>query len=140
MLLPLECCYIWHNVTIEDGCELKNAIVCDGVILKAGAVLEPGVVLSFKLVIGEKFVVPSYSKVSLLRQPINQDSDDEELNHTDGSSIEEGNVILEINSLRLAYNMTPLDCAAALFYSLMKLAFHTKQNSTGELQCYGQVA
>ncbi|KAK1376175.1 eIF-2B GDP-GTP exchange factor subunit epsilon [Heracleum sosnowskyi] len=252
--VTIDGCYIWNNVTIEDGCELKHAIVCDGVILKAGAVLEPGVVLSFKVVIGEKFVVPSYSKVSLLRQPIMQDSDDEELNYTDGSSgiavntptadganmgslpemdacatsevgsngvgfiwlpteaeewrysvapipadklvaimlaadndpelptlddnilppfndsdsevadddsdsevadddeiadfekeveatflraveedVEEGNVILEINSLRLAYNMTPLACAGALFYSLMTLAFDMEHNSTSEL-------
>ncbi|GKV17273.1 hypothetical protein SLEP1_g27802 [Rubroshorea leprosula] len=61
--------YIWNNVTIEDGCELKHARVCDGVIIKSGAVLEPDVVSSFKVVVGPKFVVPAYSKVSLLPQP-----------------------------------------------------------------------
>lgn len=38
-----------------------------------------------QVVIGEQFVVPAYSKVSLLRQPINQDSD-EELEYADDSS------------------------------------------------------
>ena len=38
-----------------------------------------------QVVIGEQFVVPAYSKVSLLRQPINQDSD-KELEYADDSS------------------------------------------------------
>ncbi|EPS57518.1 hypothetical protein M569_17299, partial [Genlisea aurea] len=44
----IDGCYIWDKVTIEDGCKLKHAIVCDGVIMRSGAVLEAGVVLSFK--------------------------------------------------------------------------------------------
>ncbi|KAH9680328.1 eIF-2B GDP-GTP exchange factor subunit epsilon [Citrus sinensis] len=81
----IEGSYIWDNVIIEDGCELRHVIVCDGVIMKAGAVLKPGVVLSFKVVIGERFVVPAYSKVSLLQQPTVHDSD-EELEYADNSS------------------------------------------------------
>ncbi|XP_050225237.1 uncharacterized protein LOC126674774 [Mercurialis annua] len=77
--------YIWDDVTIEDGCQLRHAIVCDGVIIKLGAVLEPGVVLSFKVVIGQQFVVPAYSKVSLLPQPTAQDSD-EELEYADNNN------------------------------------------------------
>ncbi|KAK3023676.1 hypothetical protein RJ639_043557 [Escallonia herrerae] len=87
--VSIEGCYIWHTVTIEDGCKLRHAIVCDGVLMKSGAILEPGGVLSFKVVIGQQFVVPAYSKVSLLRQPIKQDSD-EELEYADeGSGIVE---------------------------------------------------
>lgn len=226
--VTIDGCYIWNNVIVEDGCELKHAIVCDGVIVKAGASLQPGVVLSYKIVIGEQFVVPSYSKVSLLRQPIKQDSYDE-LDYTDDSSggvaddlaiangaitgnlgyngigfiwsinekvlaeewrhsmvpipadklvavmraaddnpeiltddsdsevanddetayfekeveetfiraVEEDAevyyVILEVNALRLSYNMTSLVCAGALFYSLMKFAFDTGHNSKCEL-------
>ncbi|KAJ8760715.1 hypothetical protein K2173_017784 [Erythroxylum novogranatense] len=85
--------YIWDKVTIEDGCELKHALVCDGVIIKSGAVLEPGVVLSFKVVIGQRFVVPAYSKVSLLPQPTKQDSD-EELEYADSSSGTGGSSIM----------------------------------------------
>ncbi|CAI9102454.1 OLC1v1000729C1 [Oldenlandia corymbosa var. corymbosa] len=77
--------YIWHDVTIEDGCVIKNALVCDGVIIKSGVILEPGVVLSYKVVVGQNFVVPAYSKVSLYQQPIKQDSD-EELEYADNSS------------------------------------------------------
>ncbi|PRQ24526.1 putative nucleotide-diphospho-sugar transferase [Rosa chinensis] len=83
--VSIEGSYIWDNVTIEDGCKLRHAIVCDGVIMKSGAVLESGVVLSFKVVIGQQFIVPSYSKVSLLQQPIKQDSD-EELEYADNST------------------------------------------------------
>ncbi|GLT59688.1 hypothetical protein SLA2020_324940 [Shorea laevis] len=83
--VSIEGSYIWNNVVIEDGCELKHAIVCDGVIMKSGAILEPGVVLSFKVVIGQKFVVPAYSNVSLFAQPTKQDSD-EELEYADSSS------------------------------------------------------
>ncbi|KAL3838343.1 hypothetical protein ACJIZ3_022934 [Penstemon smallii] len=83
--VSIDGCYIWDNVTIEDGCKLKHAIACDGVIIKSGAVLEAGVVLSFKVIIGQEFVVPAYSKVSLLEQPLKQDSD-EELEYADNSS------------------------------------------------------
>ncbi|CAI8593997.1 unnamed protein product [Vicia faba] len=82
----IEGCYIWDNVTIEDGCELRHAIVCDGVIMKSGSVLEPGVVLSFKVTVGQEFVVPPYSQVSLLQQPIEEDSD-EELEYADSTSV-----------------------------------------------------
>lgn len=255
--------YVWDNVTIEDECQLKHAIVCDDVIIKSGAILEPGVVLSFKVVIGQQFVVPAYSKVSLLQQPTNQDSD-EELEYADDSygvnespsststsgqlnaestfhlsesrhvptsevgaggvgyiwsiaeggfedefrhsvapipsdrlaevmqaaiddldisaedsgllppsgelqpdtnsidsenvtedprddyidfekeveatflravdeNIKEDHVILEVNSLRLSYNKTSVDCASALFYSMMKLALETPHASSNEL-------
>ncbi|KAH9649153.1 eIF-2B GDP-GTP exchange factor subunit epsilon [Citrus sinensis] len=256
----IEGSYIWDNVIIEDGCELRHVIVCDGVIMKAGAVLKPGVVLSFKVVIGERFVVPAHSKVSLLQQPTVHDSD-EELEYADNSSgtvefssiqgtadqsngemtsesseahkpklgtggvgyiwsiceggqeeewrhsvapipedklaelseamdddqelvtqdctalstsgelisdsnasegddnedskddsvyfekeveatflraVEENvkvdHVILEVNSLRLSYNMTSADCAGAVFYSMMKLAVKTPHSSASELQ------
>ncbi|XP_022999250.1 translation initiation factor eIF-2B subunit epsilon-like isoform X2 [Cucurbita maxima] len=84
--VTIEGSYIWDNVTIEDGCKLSHAIVCDGVIIKSGAELEAGVILSFKVVVGDQFIVPSYSKVSLFQQPINQDSDDE-LEYADNSSV-----------------------------------------------------
>ncbi|CAJ2674542.1 unnamed protein product [Trifolium pratense] len=81
----IEGCYIWDNVTIEDGCKLRYGIVCDGVTMKSGSALEPGVVLSFKVVVGKEFVVPTYSQVSLLQQPIEEDSD-EELEYADSTS------------------------------------------------------
>lgn len=83
--VSIDGCYIWDNVIIENGCKLSHAIVCDGVTIKPGAVLEPGVVLSFNVVIGQGFVVPAYSKVSLHQQPTRQDSD-EELEYADDSS------------------------------------------------------
>ncbi|KAF8017919.1 hypothetical protein BT93_H2973 [Corymbia citriodora subsp. variegata] len=81
----IEGSYVWDNVIIEDECELRHAIVCDGVVMKSRSVLKPGVVLSFKVVIGQNFVVPPYSKVSLLKQPTKQDSD-EELEYADNNS------------------------------------------------------
>ncbi|GAB4835382.1 hypothetical protein Ancab_000292 [Ancistrocladus abbreviatus] len=97
---------IWNNVTIEDGCKLRYAIVCDGVIMKSGAVLEPGVVLSFKVIIGEKFVVPAYSKVSLFQQPTVQDSD-EELEYADSSS-----AVAEISSAIITAGMPDGDLSS----------------------------
>ncbi|TYG86283.1 hypothetical protein ES288_A13G122100v1 [Gossypium darwinii] len=253
--VTIEGSYIWNNVTIEDGCQLRNAIVCDGVILKSGAVLQPGVILSFEVVVGQQFVVPAYSKVSLLQQPTQQDSD-EELEYADSTSgtgelrsdklngdiapdlsetaselgtggvgyiwtvfegaydeewrhsvapiptdklvklmldkdedeellTQDGNVIsasrelktdsdgngsedddnedsrddyvsfekeveatflravhenvkvdlavLEVNALRLSYNMASVDCGGAIFYSMMKLAVESPHNSASEL-------
>lgn len=254
--VSIEGSYIWNDVTIEDGCKLVHAILCDGVVMKAGAALEPGVILSFKVVIGEHFVVPAYSKVSLHQQPTVQDSDEEleyadsssgmaefssintstgmsdgelvckaseasevgaggagyiwsvceggreeewkhsvapipeeklaeilesaeddlDLLHLDGSllppsgelvtasndsethdteepmgdyfekeveatfqravheNIKEDNVILEVNSLRLSYNMTAADCAGAIFYSVIKLALEMPHSFDDELQ------
>ncbi|KAL6566007.1 hypothetical protein OROHE_005062 [Orobanche hederae] len=254
----IEGCYIWDKVTIEDGCKLKHAIVCNGVIIKSGAVVEAGVVLSFKVIIGRGYVVPAYSKVSLLQQPVIQDSDEEleyaddsggnieiasisntpetlneemrsdlmdsqtqvasevgqggvgyiwlvceggyeewrhsvapitserlaeilrnatdevEISNEDNSilppsgklelgsvedsdedvtddfahfekeveatflravheNVKEDHVILEVNSLRLSYNLTSTDCAGALFYAMMKLALDTSHASPGEL-------
>ncbi|KAL1569435.1 translation initiation factor eIF-2B subunit epsilon isoform X2 [Salvia divinorum] len=253
--VSIDGCYIWNKVNIEDGCRLKHAIVCDGVTMKSGAVLEAGVVLSFKVIIGQNFVVPAYSKVSLLQQPVKQDSD-EELEYADNSSgnieitlpntadvleeelrtevsdlqiqaasevggagfiwsvgekgleeewrhsvapisadrlveiiksaadeldisnaesnilppsgelgldsgnesddgrddlthfeneveatflraihenVEEDHIILEVNSLRLSYNLASTDCAGALFYAMMKYAVDTPHGSAGEL-------
>ncbi|KAJ3691902.1 hypothetical protein LUZ61_000005 [Rhynchospora tenuis] len=83
--VSIDGCYIWDNVTIEDGCRLSHSIVCDGVHLHAGATLEPGVILSFKVEVGQNITVPAYSKVSLLPQPPKQDSD-EELEYADTNS------------------------------------------------------
>ncbi|ONK58270.1 uncharacterized protein A4U43_C09F10410 [Asparagus officinalis] len=249
--------YIWDNVTIEDDCKINFALVCDGVHLNAGVVLEPGVILSFKVDVGKQFVVPAYSKVSLLPQPSMQDSDDE-LEYAEGNSavndnpsitsmvyngeanlmpssldaevlntskasivgayiwsggepgledewkhsiapipieklneffldhsfdfdesnqdvvclppsgelqpdsgsvgfdddyrdsadfekeveatflraftgVDQDNVIIEINSLRLSYNMSHADCAGALFYSIMKSAYDSPHSSQREL-------
>ncbi|XP_052143386.1 uncharacterized protein LOC127762896 [Oryza glaberrima] len=77
--------YIWDNVTIEDGCKVSNSLVCDGVHLGAGAIVEPGCILSFKVEVGKNVVVPAYSKVALLPQPSNEDSD-EELEYADTNS------------------------------------------------------
>ncbi|KAL8473248.1 hypothetical protein ACS0TY_030180 [Phlomoides rotata] len=257
--VSIDGCYIWNNVKIEDGCKLTHAIVCDGVMMNYGAVLEPGVVLSFKVIIGQNFVVPAYSKVSLLQQPIKQDSDEEleyadnssgnieiasisnaperleeelmtglsdsqiqaasevgnggvgfiwsvgegghgeewrhsvapipadrlveimktatdelEISNEDGTAlppsgelepdslydsdedvkddsthfereveatflravdenVKEDHVILEVNSLRLSYNLASADCAGALFYAMMKLAVDTPHGSSGDL-------
>ncbi|KAG5056145.1 hypothetical protein JHK85_008655 [Glycine max] len=60
----IEGCYIWDNISIEDGCKLQHAIV----------------------VVGPEFVVPPYSNVSLLQQPIEEDSD-EELEYADSTSV-----------------------------------------------------
>ncbi|XP_071692880.1 translation initiation factor eIF2B subunit epsilon-like [Rutidosis leptorrhynchoides] len=240
----IDGCYIWHDVTIEDGCRLTHDILCDGVVMKSGAVVEPGVVLSFKVVVGENIVVDAYSKVSLLPQPVKEDSDDEleyadnnsvtvqtsdtfvngdSINDWDSSKIgnggrgfiwsnnevdheeewrhsvapipalkleeltkaahddletalqddsfhlrfdasesesdddikdesqyfekeveetflravhenvKEDHVILEVNSLRLSYNMALENCASALFYSMMKLALDTPHKSATDL-------
>ncbi|KAF6144038.1 hypothetical protein GIB67_037711 [Kingdonia uniflora] len=96
----IEGSYIWNNVTIEDGCKLRHAIVCDGVLIKSRAVLEPGVVVSFEVTIGQQFVVPAYSKVSLLLQPSKLDSD-EELEYADSSS-----GIIESPSMTSAVDMS----------------------------------
>lgn len=40
---------------------------------------------TLQVVVGQQFIVPSYSKVSLLQQPTKQDSD-EELEYADNSS------------------------------------------------------
>ncbi|XP_039021865.1 translation initiation factor eIF-2B subunit epsilon-like, partial [Hibiscus syriacus] len=99
--VTIEGCYIWNDVTVEDGCQLRHAIVCDGVIMKSGTVLQPGVILSFKVVVGQQFIVPAYSKVSLLQRPTHLDSD-EELEYADSTS-----GTGEFRSDKLNGNITP---------------------------------
>ncbi|KAL3516208.1 hypothetical protein ACH5RR_023110, partial [Cinchona calisaya] len=48
-------------------------------------------------------------------------------------NIKEDNVILEVNSLRLSYNLTTADCAGALFYSMMKSALSAPHSSSNDL-------
>lgn len=47
--------------------------------------------------------------------------------------VTDDHVILEVNSLRLSYNMASADCAGALFYSVMKLALDAPHDSPNEL-------
>uniref|UniRef100_A0A1D1Y333 Translation initiation factor eIF2B subunit epsilon n=1 Tax=Anthurium amnicola TaxID=1678845 RepID=A0A1D1Y333_9ARAE len=47
--------------------------------------------------------------------------------------IDEENVILEVNSLKLAYNVEHTDCAGALFYAMMKLALSVPHSAQIEL-------
>ena len=42
-------CYLWDNVTIEDGCVLKNAIVCDGVTVFANTMVQERTILSWNV-------------------------------------------------------------------------------------------
>ncbi|MCL7033202.1 hypothetical protein MKW94_001528 [Papaver nudicaule] len=47
--------------------------------------------------------------------------------------VDQDHVIIEVNSLRLSYNMASLDCAGAIFWSVMKLALETPHDTKGEL-------
>ncbi|KAG0470226.1 hypothetical protein HPP92_016926 [Vanilla planifolia] len=49
------------------------------------------------------------------------------------AGVNQDNVILEINSLRLSYNMSHADCAGALFNSIMKAALVAPHSSKNEL-------
>lgn len=78
--------YIWNNVAIHENAHIRYAIVCDGTVVKSGAVIEAGSVLSFNVVIGQNFTVPAYSKISLIPQPTEEDSSDEELEYVEAAS------------------------------------------------------
>ncbi|KAI5076070.1 hypothetical protein GOP47_0008135 [Adiantum capillus-veneris] len=82
----IEGSYVWNNVTIHDNVVIQSAIICDGCVVKAGTRVEPGAVLSFNVVIGQNFSVPSYSKISLIAQPTEEDSSDEELEYVEAAS------------------------------------------------------
>ncbi|XVF42520.1 hypothetical protein PTKIN_Ptkin01aG0370400 [Pterospermum kingtungense] len=41
--------------------------------------------------------------------------------------------VLEVNALRLSFNMASVDCAGAIFYSMMKLAVESQHSSANEL-------
>lgn len=49
------------------------------------------------------------------------------------AGVDQDNVIIEINSLRLSYNMSHADCAGALFYSIMRSALQAPWSSPREL-------
>ncbi|KAI3965036.1 hypothetical protein MKX01_013967 [Papaver californicum] len=47
--------------------------------------------------------------------------------------VDQKNTIIEVTSLRLAFNLDSSDCARALFWSMMKLAIETPYGTQGEL-------
>uniref|UniRef100_A0A803KMQ2 Translation initiation factor eIF2B subunit epsilon n=1 Tax=Chenopodium quinoa TaxID=63459 RepID=A0A803KMQ2_CHEQI len=83
----------------------------------------------------EELVAPSVDPENLTEDNI--DEFEKEVEATFQRAVQENikddNVILEVNSLRLSYNMAATDCAGALFYSVMKLAVETphSSNTTG---------
>eukprot|EP00897_Mesotaenium_endlicherianum_P001080 jgi/Mesen1/10973/ME000096S10559 len=79
----IDGCYLWSGVTVGDRAELAHSLLCDGATVRSKAVVEAGSVLSFKVVIGDEFRVAAYSKVSLHKQPTEEDSSDEELEYAD---------------------------------------------------------
>ncbi|KAH7373534.1 hypothetical protein KP509_17G061000 [Ceratopteris richardii] len=85
--VTIEGSYLWDNVTIHDNVTIQSAVICDGCVVRAGARVEPGTVLSFHVVIGQNFSVPSYSKISLIAQPTEEDSSDEELEYVEATSV-----------------------------------------------------
>ncbi|XP_021772330.1 translation initiation factor eIF-2B subunit epsilon-like [Chenopodium quinoa] len=83
----------------------------------------------------EELVAPSVDPENLTEDNI--DEFEKEVEATFQRAVQENikddNVILEVNSLRLSYNMAATDCAGALFYSVMKLAVETPHSSNNEL-------
>ncbi|RZC83861.1 hypothetical protein C5167_046649 [Papaver somniferum] len=47
--------------------------------------------------------------------------------------VDQDNTIIEVTSLRFAFNMETSDCARALFWSMMKFSYETPYGSEGEL-------
>ncbi|GLE03123.1 hypothetical protein PINS_up012002 [Pythium insidiosum] len=66
--VTIEGSFLWGDVVVEDNVSITNAIVCDGVVIRAGAVIEEGCVLSFGVVIGAGFRLPAFSKVTTEEQ------------------------------------------------------------------------
>lgn len=61
----------------------KEFVFCQLFIMFT-ALMHSGI-LCFQVVVGQEFVVPPYSNVSLLQQPVEEDSD-EELEYADSTS------------------------------------------------------
>ncbi|KAK7096734.1 translation initiation factor eIF2B subunit epsilon-like [Littorina saxatilis] len=50
--VTMEGCYVWDNVTIEDGCELRNSIICGNVTVYAKTTVQPRSILGWDVKVG----------------------------------------------------------------------------------------
>ncbi|XP_072960472.1 uncharacterized protein [Typha angustifolia] len=67
------------------------------------------------------------------RDPAKFEKEVEETVQRTSAGVSQENLILEINALRLSYNMSHADCAGALFYSAMKKALADARSSSKNL-------
>ncbi|XP_076445961.1 translation initiation factor eIF2B subunit epsilon-like [Babylonia areolata] len=56
--VKLQNCYLWGSVTIEDGCQLSHAVLCDGVVVFAGTTVQPQTMLSWNVKVGPNIKLP----------------------------------------------------------------------------------
>ena len=61
--VTLEDAFIFDNVTIEDGCCVRRAVLSDGVTLLAGVHVEPGCVLAAGVVVGPSVTLPPHTRL-----------------------------------------------------------------------------
>lgn len=84
--LVFLCTFFWEQFFVFSRCEVQVwSFVIDLLLISFSSFTMHLFFLVLQVVIGQEFVVPAYSKVSLLQQPTKQDSD-EELEYADHSS------------------------------------------------------
>jgi translation initiation factor eIF-2B subunit epsilon len=75
--VKIENSFIWDSVTIEDGAQLDNCIVCSGAKIEANAVLKRGSVISFNVIIGKDFIVEEHTRITTVREREADEENDE---------------------------------------------------------------
>lgn len=76
--------HLWAGVHIHNNAVVKQAILCEGCVVKSGACIGRGCILTRNVIIGEGVVLPDYTRVSLKRKVSEgKDSSDEDASDYD---------------------------------------------------------
>uniref|UniRef100_A0A8C7L2D7 Translation initiation factor eIF2B subunit epsilon n=1 Tax=Oncorhynchus kisutch TaxID=8019 RepID=A0A8C7L2D7_ONCKI len=129
----LDRAHMWNNVHISSNVEIHQSVVCDGAVVKEAVRLNKQCVLAYNVVIGPNLSLPEGTVVSMHHPEEEEEddddeflSDDQEVGHSKDKTrqkafqlevlgtlqrgLEENivcdNLVLEINSLKYAYNIT----------------------------------
>lgn len=66
--------HLWEGVVLESNVRVSHSIICNGARIKSGAVIPRGCIISYGVTIGQGVVLPEFSRVSLRKKLVEEDS------------------------------------------------------------------
>uniref|UniRef100_A0A674BH14 Translation initiation factor eIF2B subunit epsilon n=1 Tax=Salmo trutta TaxID=8032 RepID=A0A674BH14_SALTR len=162
----LDRAYMWNNIHISSNVEIHQSVVCDGAVVKEAVRLNKQCVLAYNVVIGPNLSLPEGTVVSMHHPEEEEEddddeflSDDQEVGHSKDKTrqkafqlevlgtlqrgLEENivcdNLVLEINSLKYAYNITLKEVMQILTRVVLEYPFQQQGTQLTTLQYTGSL-
>uniref|UniRef100_A0A8C8I014 Translation initiation factor eIF2B subunit epsilon n=1 Tax=Oncorhynchus tshawytscha TaxID=74940 RepID=A0A8C8I014_ONCTS len=162
----LDRAHMWNNVHISSNVEIHQSVVCDGAVVKEAVHLNKQCVLAYNVVIGPNLSLPDGTVVSMHHPEEEEEddddeflSDDQEVGHSKDKTrqkafqlevlgtlqrgLEENivcdNLVLEINSLKYAYNITLKEVMQILTRVVLEYPFQQQGTQLTTLQYTGSL-